>query len=161
MNRRNAFTLIEILIVIAIIAIIASVITVIISSSKKKANNARVESDLAMIKNALEMYYKETGTLPVSESWCKISTETGGCLSELVAKGYLTTLPLGPQGKCPSGTVGESDRDKCYYYYNGPDKNFISISGIKNPQDFGPFADGPGCSVLNNNIKRYCEGFRK
>ena len=161
MNKKTAFTLIEILIVIAIIAIITSVIVVIISSSRKKVNNTKIESDLAMIKNALEMYYKETGTLPLSENWCKISNETSGCLSELVTKGYMVNLPLGPQGKCPSGVVGESDKNKCYYYLNSADQNFISISGIKTPQAFGSFADGPGCSIPQNNIERYCDGFRK
>ena len=158
---KRSFTLIELLIVTVIIGIIAAIVSISITGARRKAKNSKIDADLAMVKSSLEMYYKETGELPTAEDWCKISAEATGCLSELVERGYLQSLPLGPEGKCPNGVVSEADRDKCYYYYNADGQNYVVVSGIKDPPVFGSFPHGPGCSIAEGGLKRSCQGFLK
>lgn len=54
---KKGFTLIEILIVIAIIGILSSTVIVAGSSSRQKAKNTQIKSDMANIAKAAELYY--------------------------------------------------------------------------------------------------------
>lgn len=59
--RRNAFTLIEMLIVIAIIGVLAALIIVSVSGTRGKANATRAKADMAQIRNAVERAYSVDG----------------------------------------------------------------------------------------------------
>lgn len=65
-TKRRAFTLIELLIVIAIIGILAAVVIVLLSSAKPKARDAQRKSDLNQIGKALELYHSENDLYPVT-----------------------------------------------------------------------------------------------
>lgn len=54
---REAFTLLELLVVIGIIAILISLGAVSYSTAQKKARDAKRKSDLQTIQNCLEQYY--------------------------------------------------------------------------------------------------------
>jgi len=54
-KSKKAFTLIELLIVIAIIGILAAVIFVNLNAARNKANDAQVKSDLVSLSQALEI----------------------------------------------------------------------------------------------------------
>lgn len=76
---KKAFTLIELLIVIAIIAILAAIVFVSLSSARKKAQNTRVQSDLSEISKAIEIARLDN-TLPTGAnaiptgSWSNIDS---------------------------------------------------------------------------------------
>jgi prepilin-type N-terminal cleavage/methylation domain-containing protein len=63
--QKKAFTLIEILIVIAIIGILASVVLVASSDARAKARDAQRKSDLNQILKAYQLYYMETGDVSI------------------------------------------------------------------------------------------------
>ena len=64
-NRRlNAFTMIEMLTVIAIIGILAGLLFPAISGAMKKAKVAQAKSDISSIESALRAYYLEYGKWP-------------------------------------------------------------------------------------------------
>jgi len=54
--RRPAFTLIELLIVIAIIGILATLVIVQTGDSNRKARNATAQSDIAQLGKAVESF---------------------------------------------------------------------------------------------------------
>ncbi len=56
-DKRRAFTLLELLVVIGIIGIIMALATVAYSTTQKSGRNARRKQDLIAIQNSLEQYY--------------------------------------------------------------------------------------------------------
>lgn len=84
--RRRAFTIIELMIVIAIMGVLAGVVTIGAMSQLKKAKIKRVEMDADTIRSALKLYYVDYNTYP--------TTEDG--LQALVATGNLEQLPRDP-----------------------------------------------------------------
>ena len=64
MKRKNAFTLVELLVVITIIGILSSLITVAVGGARRAAKRATITMELSQISNALELYKGEFGEYP-------------------------------------------------------------------------------------------------
>ena len=60
----NAFTIVELLIVIVVIAILAAISTVAYTGVSNRANDSVVESDLASLGKHLQMIHADTGSYP-------------------------------------------------------------------------------------------------
>ncbi|HBA84945.1 MAG TPA: hypothetical protein DCZ95_12695 [Verrucomicrobia bacterium] len=93
----QAFTLIEVLVVVAIIAVLASMILGVAGLATKKADEGKALSDMEKIKNALEDYRVEYGRYPinflpanttnwVAQLWCQ--PQALGKKPFLVLKGW-------------------------------------------------------------------------
>ena len=166
MSAKKSFTLIEILIAIGIIAVIATIVFVNISSARRRTKNSKVASDLTMIKNALQQYYRDTGTVPYNPRpgrSCIIgepdSNDPGnpnkGCLVDLVNRGYIAKLPtLGPLENSKCGLLVYS---KCYRYYNYG--NFVTLFAQTDPPEYGPFPYGWHCSAIVTTSANYLGGW--
>jgi prepilin-type N-terminal cleavage/methylation domain-containing protein len=63
-NRSSAFTLVEMLMVIAIIAILASLVTTLGAVAIRKAKISRVQAELQQVKTAIETYKAKLGYYP-------------------------------------------------------------------------------------------------
>ncbi len=131
---KKAFTLIELLIVIAIIAILATLIFVNVASARKKARDVKRKADLKNLQTALEMYNEANGSYPTTGSavWgfngCGLGNHgvTGptGYVPNL-APTYVSTLPLDP-------TV--VSQDHCYTYRsNGTDYKLRALNTVEIP----------------------------
>lgn len=64
MRRQNAFTLIELLIVVAIIGILAAIAVPNFLNAQMRAKIARVQSELRSVGDACEMYRTDHGQYP-------------------------------------------------------------------------------------------------
>ena len=64
-NRKLAFTLIELLMVIAIIAVLAAIAIPNLLEAQTRARIGRVQSDLRTISTAAHVYRLDNGTPPV------------------------------------------------------------------------------------------------
>jgi len=151
--RSRAFTLIELLVVIAIIALLSSVVMASLNTARAKARDAKRFSDLDQVRTALEMYYSDHGSYPITYgsggSW---AGTTPGCyngpanpndaIPGLVSGGYISSLPQDPK---PNGSY-------CYIYRStdGKGYKFMAYDTIES----GPIAPGAphsryaaGCSA--------------
>jgi type II secretion system protein G len=79
-QRNNAFTLIELLIVVAIIGILAAIAVPNFLNAQMRARVARVEADFQGISTAFEMYRLDNGDLPRwgnlgwAQAWASFTT---------------------------------------------------------------------------------------
>ncbi len=64
MKKVKAFTLIELLIVIAIIAILVSIVVLSVRNMQDEAKRTKASSELQVLRLALESYYKNTNHYP-------------------------------------------------------------------------------------------------
>jgi prepilin-type N-terminal cleavage/methylation domain-containing protein len=88
----NAFTLVELLVVISIMAILVSMITVSFTSSQKQARDTQRKSDLTQYRTALEAYANRAdGFFPIHASVVDADSICGA--TEL----NLTNCPIDPK----------------------------------------------------------------
>lgn len=101
MSQKRGFTLIELLVVIAIIGILASVVLASLNSARNKGSDAKVESQMAQIRSAAEIYYTSNG------SYGTANVVADGCNDNMWADpaSGMTKLVAGgsyPDGAAPS-----------------------------------------------------------
>ncbi|AXA35129.1 MAG: prepilin-type N-terminal cleavage/methylation domain-containing protein [Candidatus Hydrogenedentota bacterium] len=121
MPRRNsAFTLIELLIVVAIIAILAAIAVPNFLEAQTRSKVARCAADMRSLRTALESYavdnnrYPETdlGTMTISQSGC-------GMLRLTTPLAYITSIPKSPFQEFNMGNPGSpklANRMNIYLY---------------------------------------------
>lgn len=63
--KKNAFTLLEILVVISIIGILVVLGTAAYSTAQKKGRDARRKADIKALQNGFEQYYSKNGAYPL------------------------------------------------------------------------------------------------
>jgi len=83
MVTRRGFTLIELLVVMAIIATLLSMAVPRYYDSVKRAEEATLKQNLALMRDAIDKHYADRGRYPST-------------LDELVGKRYLRAIPLDP-----------------------------------------------------------------
>ena len=67
-DRKNAFTLIELLMVIAIIGVVAGILIPTVSAVKRQANVAASKSQLSQYVNAIQLFKGEYGFYPFADA---------------------------------------------------------------------------------------------
>lgn len=126
-KKRKAFTLVELLVVVAIIGILASLIILNLMKAKSASRDARRAGDISMIKKAVEAYFVENTKYPPTPTGCtnKFSSPeldywaSGSCLTDTYIVGvtnYIAVLPKDPGPALLSG--GKNQRGYMYYADN-------------------------------------------
>ena len=81
--HRRGFTLIELLVVMAIIATLLSLAVPRYYDSVRRAEEAALKQNLALLRDAIDKHYADTGRYPAA-------------LDELVARRYVRAIPVDP-----------------------------------------------------------------
>ncbi len=95
--KRPAFTLIEVLIVVAILIVLMAALMVTVIPSLSKGRDGRRKADLHKIATALEEYYNDKGMYPDHMSAGNVSD----CGEGTVLSEYLKDVPCDPITKRP------------------------------------------------------------
>ncbi|MBI2674222.1 MAG: prepilin-type N-terminal cleavage/methylation domain-containing protein [Candidatus Yanofskybacteria bacterium] len=90
MNKKTqrGFTLVELLVVIAIIGILATLLLLQLGVARQRARDAKRIADVNQVRTAIELYFDDNGSYPVSGNYAGLGT--------LLVPKYLTQLPLDP-----------------------------------------------------------------
>src|ERR1700738_4848681 len=95
-TRRQAFTLIELMIVIAIIGVLAAIAVPNFKAARERANTRACYANQKTVVGAMEMYNLDKNT--------KRTTLDGAFFTSLKSGGYLQSIPQDPgQGPGSSG----------------------------------------------------------
>jgi general secretion pathway protein G len=92
MKGRNGFTLIELMVVLTIIGLLLAIVVPDYMGRSKKAEEAVLAQDLALMRDALDKHYADAGAYPRT-------------LDELVSKRYLRAIPKDPLTQAPTWVV--------------------------------------------------------
>mgnify|MGYP002078825800 CR=1 FL=1 len=90
-KKANAFTIVELLIVIVVIAILAAISIVAYSGIQERARKAQFANDVSSIKKAMELYRTDKGYFPAC-----VTTDECQYLSDIYPKlvpEYASSLP--------------------------------------------------------------------
>jgi len=92
--NKKGFTLIELLVVIAIIGMLSSVVLASLNTARSKSRDARRLSDINQIQKALDFYYDENGTYPIT-GW-RFSYNSSWDWLETQLADFIPSLPVDP-----------------------------------------------------------------
>lgn len=106
---KRAFTLIEVLVVVAIIAILTIAVIVGLTGQRDKASDARAKSDLDRLKIAFEDYYNDHNCYPPAAWFASAADCNSGNL-----KPYLNAIPCDPKTGLPYKL--ETDTTGCTWF---------------------------------------------
>ena len=110
-NRRNGFTIVELLIVIVIIAILATVVIVAYNGVQARANFSKAQQDLKYITKALELYHADHDSYPNSVGrpgctydWCGWDQVSGDAFIDGLSPEYIGQIPQMPTSNAARDT---------------------------------------------------------
>lgn len=154
--KRNGFTLIELMVVMAILAILLGLGAGSFITAQKKGRDNTRKSNLRAIANALELYYNDKGKYPASDASGGIvgcgadaaptACSVNGVFSDANGTIYMPQLPTDP---APA---------KRYYYLSAGASQFQIYASLENAQDPTLIvtayncASGSGSSLCNWGI---------
>jgi general secretion pathway protein G len=98
MKKNLGFTLVELMVVLTVIALLLSVVVPDYVGRMKRAEEAVLQENLAVMRDALDKHYADAGSYPAS-------------LDELVSKRYLRSIPSDPFTRSPTTWVAVPPAD--------------------------------------------------
>lgn len=98
MKNKLGFTLVELMVVLTVIALLLSVVVPDYVGRMKRAEEAVLQENLTVMRDALDKHYADAGKYP-------------GALEELVAKRYLRSIPPDPFTQSPGTWVAVPPSD--------------------------------------------------
>ncbi len=132
-QRKNGFTMIELLVVIVILGILSVVGLGSFSSSQMKARDSRRKTDIRAIGDALELYYNDYGSYPLDDDagqilGCGTIAEKGLCSPGTIWQNpensttYMVQMPEDPNGGM-------------YFYISPTGTSYQIYAHLENDQD--------------------------
>ncbi|MGB9911055.1 MAG: type II secretion system protein [Microgenomates group bacterium] len=126
-NQDKGFTLIELLVVITILGILAVIGLGSFSSSQMKGRDAQRKNDLSQIQKALEMYYNDNGSYPLTNQMQTLLNTGGSWTAAGGSTIYMKTVPKGPKGD-----VYCYESDGSYY------RLYAKLENVRDPKIITP-----------------------
>ena len=125
MNRRfkhrNAFTLIELLLVMVILVVLASIVVPKMTGYSERARKSKAVTEIGSFKTALQAFEVDCGRFPTSDEGLKALLSPPPGVQNYKQGGYMEEIPMDPWGN--------------QYQYRCP--------GTRHPDGYDVFSMGP------------------
>ena len=125
LKKTKGFTLIELIVVVGILSILAVVGIAALNPVEqfKKASDSRRKSDLAQIQKAVEVYYQDNGSYPLSDSYMiTIPAQSGGTTIIDWGKSWIPYMNILPKDPANSKNYVYSSTGQSYFIYASLDR---------------------------------------
>ncbi|MCK5848595.1 MAG: prepilin-type N-terminal cleavage/methylation domain-containing protein [Caldisericia bacterium] len=152
-NRKNAFTLVELLITIGILVIIAGIAVPQVVNYINRSKCARAQMDMSTISTAVKCFYTDWGEYPISLEELK-GIETGVGVENIESNYTVSGLKGGIDyfgSVIPQDIFNNSETGNAYKYDAEDDYYILWSLGINKNDDFG--GDGITISYSEENDK--------
>jgi prepilin-type N-terminal cleavage/methylation domain-containing protein len=160
--KNRAFTLIELIIVIAIIALLTGIVMTAFNPAKSKSRDAKRISDLGQLQLNLELYFDRCREYPDPINTNELSTgASNGCPTGVTLGTYISTIPRPPttaDGTSYGYSRSPSKRD---YVLHAHLENYNDVLNDGLPSTYA--GSEPGWNVdaafsCNPGERHYCIG---
>ncbi len=120
-NGKTGFTLLEVLVVVAVMAMLMSFTMASMRSAKQKNRDARRESDIKQLHNALAIYATNAGLYPICASEVVVGSAGDTCIGPALMSSQATQgrVPTDPLGATTGTCGGAGSNVYCYQSVNG------------------------------------------
>ena len=133
-KQKSGFTLIELLVVATIIIVLSAIGMVSFINAGKSARNAKRQSDLETVRQALVLYKSDNGFYPPSLTGPATNTKYNVAITALVS-GYISSpTPVDP--KTGTSSCGVSSNSACDYTYTGDASTFTLTAPLEGVANF-------------------------
>jgi len=161
MNKRaSGFTIVELLIVIVVIAILAAITIVAYNGIQQRASYSRMRSDMASLNKAIQLYYADRGSYPVtpttagtycSGNWCGFGQAKNDSFIPGLVPTYIASTPQQQSSSNASDT---------YLYRSLDGKDYKLIRYLGSGLSAGELSamsdlETTGCSPATTNTNRW------
>lgn len=135
---KKAFTLIELLIVIAIIGILAGIVLVSLTGALKKGKDSRIQADLQQVRNIAGMIMTDEGGYDslcasdntLNKNHSTYGSQLGTIESDIIAQGSSLTCYASSNDYCVAAKLVSKEN---YYYCIDSNGTALSTSTTANP----------------------------
>lgn len=112
-KKYTGFTIVELLIVIVVIGILAAITIVAYTGFQERARFAAMRSDIASLNKAIQLYYADNGTYPITQttlgtacsgSWCGFDQATNDNFIPGLVPKYLSSTTQLPTSNASNET---------------------------------------------------------
>jgi prepilin-type N-terminal cleavage/methylation domain-containing protein len=104
LKTKSGFTIVELLIVIVVIAILAAISIVAYNGIQERARFATMRSDIATLNKAIQLYYADKGTYPLTSDWAGWDQGTGDNFIPGLVPKYISATPQIPSANAVGDT---------------------------------------------------------
>ena len=123
---RNAFTLVEILIVVVILGILAAIVVPQFTNATQDAQGGNIQTQLETLNNQIELFRARTNTYPNGGSL------VGTTWADMITGGYLKSEPKNPYNQSSTVAASGSSAPATDGWTWGPNAHSIMVLGATN-----------------------------
>jgi prepilin-type N-terminal cleavage/methylation domain-containing protein len=161
-KQQKGFTLVELLIVIIVMSVLSgAVISIVnVSGMRARGRDSQRKSDISKIASALELYYTDNRSYPISANWINAGVSTSALATNLVPN-YIDVIPNDPSyivdvaTPCSRNGGGSADFDYRYNYRtSSTGSRYILTALMENASS----DDESKCASLVNWTSATCGG---
>lgn len=164
-SHESAFTLIELIVVIAIISVLTAFAVPNFMAARERARDAQRKNDLKQLQSAIEMYKLDSGEYPSNDLFTKMKVATNTCWyndnnDSTSGPDFITTCPTDDKVIYMKKVVRDPNRpvaaDNKAYFYSSSDKfKYTVCACLENQGDSDGIAGSCDAAYVCSSGKNY------